>query len=589
MAPPFCSSRRARTSPAGTRSSLCRRGRRSPCSRGGRTCAFRERPAGALQRHRQHRRAAGRTERVAGGCGPRLRGGGGARAQVPAADGRDVRAAGQARVALVVRVRGDEDPQAPGPGVEEDDRGAAEHRRADGRRPEHPSQRGAVRPARRRTRRGRRRGTGRRRRGAGRGRDRGQARAQRSDRFTTAVTAKRSLPSGRRCAPPRRGVPRPHPASDLRLGRAQPDLHGRDGDGARVRPRSRGGVLAAVGSVQPAVRAAVVGEGTAAQGDRRRQQAARPSARLAPRCSEGRGSGRRGPVGLHGSAGEAVRRHRSPGRRHAGRSRPVPRAAARACRGSSSEVMAYNLATAHRPQPVLARSRRRSACRPCSRAARSATSAATARTCTAWASRLRLGQGQRPQDQQSACSSPPTWSSTRATRTSPATPGWSPPSRPSRRSCSRSTSSGAWLRTIGDPKKAPHLFNVISTLMKMYSSARSVFKGKAYADAKRNKVVDQPCVSVYGTTVPEHFYESLTADSLSDGFIARLLVFETGRRRRRGSGRSDPPSPRRSWLRPRGGGIVHARRQPRPRAPQADGGSDHRRRPRRVQPPRGAR
>lgn len=85
---------------------------------------------------------------------------------------------------------------------------------------------------------------------------------------------------------------------------------------------------------------------------------------------------------------------------------------------------------------------------------------------------------------------------------------------------------GRFLRTIGDPKKAPHLFNVISTLMKLYSSADTTFRGKAYADPKRNKVIDQPCVSLYGTTVPEHFFESLTTDGLSDGFVARLLVFE---------------------------------------------------------------
>jgi len=86
---------------------------------------------------------------------------------------------------------------------------------------------------------------------------------------------------------------------------------------------------------------------------------------------------------------------------------------------------------------------------------------------------------------------------------------------------------GRFLRTIGDPKKAPHLFNVLTALMKLYSSADTIFRGKAYADKKRNKVINQPCVSVYGTTVPEHFFASLTADSLSDGFIARLLVFET--------------------------------------------------------------
>jgi hypothetical protein len=85
---------------------------------------------------------------------------------------------------------------------------------------------------------------------------------------------------------------------------------------------------------------------------------------------------------------------------------------------------------------------------------------------------------------------------------------------------------GRFLRTIGDAKKAPHLYNVLTVLMKLYSSADSVFKGKAYADAKRNKVIDRPCAVVYGTTVPEHFFESLTADALADGFMARLLVFE---------------------------------------------------------------
>ncbi len=103
---------------------------------------------------------------------------------------------------------------------------------------------------------------------------------------------------------------------------------------------------------------------------------------------------------------------------------------------------------------------------------------------------------------------------------------------------------GRWLRTIGDPKKAPHLFNVISTLMKMYSSARSVFKGKAYADAKRNKVIDQPCVSLLATTAPEHFKQALTPDAMSDGFMARLIVFETGEMPSRvWQPERDPPQP----------------------------------------------
>lgn len=129
---------------------------------------------------------------------------------------------------------------------------------------------------------------------------------------------------------------------------------------------------------------------------------------------------------------------------------------------------------------------------------------------------------------------------------------------------------GRFLRTIGDPKKAPHLFNVLTVLMKLYSSADTVFRGKAYADAKRNKVVDQPCASVYGTTVPEHFYESLTADSLSDGFIARLLVFEAtetpARQRAKAVGVPEPLKQAAAWWGsfnpPAGGNLQREHPQP---------------------------
>ena len=80
--------------------------------------------------------------------------------------------------------------------------------------------------------------------------------------------------------------------------------------------------------------------------------------------------------------------------------------------------------------------------------------------------------------------------------------------------------------------------------MRLYSSADVVFRGKAYADKRRSLVIDQPCVSLYGTTVPEHFYESLTADSVNDGCIARLLVFEASATppRSRATVQAVPPS-----------------------------------------------
>ena len=85
---------------------------------------------------------------------------------------------------------------------------------------------------------------------------------------------------------------------------------------------------------------------------------------------------------------------------------------------------------------------------------------------------------------------------------------------------------GRFIRTAADPRQSPHLYAVVTTLLKLYSSADIAMKAKGYSDAKRNKVIDQPCAVLYGTTVPSHLMESLTLDSLSDGFVGRLLFFE---------------------------------------------------------------
>ena len=91
---------------------------------------------------------------------------------------------------------------------------------------------------------------------------------------------------------------------------------------------------------------------------------------------------------------------------------------------------------------------------------------------------------------------------------------------------------GRMLKTIGDARHC-HLYHISTALMKLYSSADTIFRGKAYADNKRNAEIDQPCVSLYGLTVPEYFYDSLTVDNLSDGFLARLMVFEVTENPRR--------------------------------------------------------
>lgn len=63
--------------------------------------------------------------------------------------------------------------------------------------------------------------------------------------------------------------------------------------------------------------------------------------------------------------------------------------------------------------------------------------------------------------------------------------------------------------------------------MRLFTSSNSVYIGDAYADVKRNKVINQPHACLYGSTGPQALFEGLTVESLTDGFVSRLLVFET--------------------------------------------------------------
>ncbi len=64
------------------------------------------------------------------------------------------------------------------------------------------------------------------------------------------------------------------------------------------------------------------------------------------------------------------------------------------------------------------------------------------------------------------------------------------------------------------------------TLTKLYSSASTVYLGKEYASEDTERAdLDQPCVCLYGTTVPDRLYEGITSSEIRDGFLGRMLVF----------------------------------------------------------------
>lgn len=92
---------------------------------------------------------------------------------------------------------------------------------------------------------------------------------------------------------------------------------------------------------------------------------------------------------------------------------------------------------------------------------------------------------------------------------------------------------GLMLR-VSQAKDARHEA-IVSMLLQMYSSANGIFTKRAKAGRER-EVIHQPCLCLFGTAVPKHFYESLSARLMTNGFLARLLIVECGNR---GEGRDD--------------------------------------------------
>jgi len=85
---------------------------------------------------------------------------------------------------------------------------------------------------------------------------------------------------------------------------------------------------------------------------------------------------------------------------------------------------------------------------------------------------------------------------------------------------------GLYLASMTSSSAAPHLRDLMATLMCLYSSASVVYRGIEYADQKarpRAEIV-QPHCCLYGTTTPDQFYAALTSMQGLDGSLARFVV-----------------------------------------------------------------
>ncbi len=89
---------------------------------------------------------------------------------------------------------------------------------------------------------------------------------------------------------------------------------------------------------------------------------------------------------------------------------------------------------------------------------------------------------------------------------------------------------GRVLKNLTHKNAGSHQRDILTYLVELFSSAKSMYAGVQYAnhDGKMKRTpIDQPCLSVYATTVPERFFQTLTSDDAIDGFLARWLVLES--------------------------------------------------------------
>lgn len=84
------------------------------------------------------------------------------------------------------------------------------------------------------------------------------------------------------------------------------------------------------------------------------------------------------------------------------------------------------------------------------------------------------------------------------------------------------------LQSINKSRDARHEI-ILGTLLKMFSSSNSFFPMRLKA-GQESKTIEQPCLVLYGTAIPNLYYSALTERLLTNGFFARTIVVDASTR-----------------------------------------------------------
>jgi hypothetical protein len=86
------------------------------------------------------------------------------------------------------------------------------------------------------------------------------------------------------------------------------------------------------------------------------------------------------------------------------------------------------------------------------------------------------------------------------------------------------------LQSINKAKDARHE-SMMTTLLTLYSSSNSIFALRPKAGKPNPGVIDQPNLVLFGSAIPNHYYSALSERMLTNGFFARMIIVEGGKRK----------------------------------------------------------
>lgn len=111
---------------------------------------------------------------------------------------------------------------------------------------------------------------------------------------------------------------------------------------------------------------------------------------------------------------------------------------------------------------------------------------------------------------------------------------------------------GLMLKAVATKGAGPHLASIVTNLMKLFSSAGTIYNGTEYADQKNRERQDiaYPCVGLHGTTTPETLWPALGSQDVVSGYLNRMILMFVPDRRvaKQYVGIGQPPSSVVEWM-----------------------------------------